>query len=145
MAQDNARREGVSPQTDELAASLLGEALDALADGMEMGVLMAAQLEDGKVVSCEFTDDGAEACLEGAHERVAQLAGEEPAAVRYAIAYEGGVEAEDGSGFEDAVLLEFGERGWRAYSAFSLIDGKGSGDGFAWSDPQPAGELEPLL
>ena len=45
----------------------------------------------------------------------------------------------------DALLLEFGERGYRAYSAYSLIDGKGTGDGFTWTDPAPAGEMDPLL
>lgn len=140
MADQTDRREGVSPRTDELASTLMGDALDLLADGEPFVVLLAVQDESGEVSSYEFQDDGPEACLEGARTRVTEL----PGAVRYAIAYEGAIEDEDGS-FADALLLEFGERGYRSYSAFSLVDGKGTGDGFTWSDPAPAGELSPLL
>ena len=140
MADQTDRREGVSPKTDELASTLMGDALDLLADGEPFVVLLAVQDESGEVSSYEFQDDGPEACLEGARARAAEL----PGAVRYAIAYEGAIEDEDGS-FADALLLEFGERGYRSYSAFSLVDGKGTGDGFTWSDPAPAGELPPLL
>lgn len=140
MADQTDRREGVSPKTDELASTLMGDALDLLADGEPFVVLLAVQDESGEVSSYEFQDDGPEACLEGARARVSEL----PGAVRYAIAYEGAIEDEEGS-FADALLLEFGERGYRSYSAFSLVDGKGAGDGFTWSDPAPAGELPPLL
>ena len=64
--------------------------------------------------------------------------------VRYALAYEGAVADERGA-YQDAVLLEFGERGRTSFSAFSLVDGKGTGDNFAWTDPAPAGEVENLL
>lgn len=64
--------------------------------------------------------------------------------MRYALVYEGAIEDDDGS-YADAAILEFGERGYHSYSAFSLVDGKGSGDGFTWTDPAPAGELPPLL
>ncbi|MBM6774467.1 hypothetical protein [Olsenella profusa] len=141
MAEKNLR-EGVSPQTDELASTLMGDAFDLLADGEPFEVLLAVQDAGGRVSSYEFVDDGPEACLEGARARVREAAGH--GAVRYAIAYEGAVADDDGS-FADALLLEFGERGYRSYSAFSLIDGKGAGDGFTWTDPAPAGEMEPLL
>lgn len=134
------RKEGVSEATDELAATLLGEALDVLAVGEELAVILAVGTDAGEVQSFTFTGDGAEACLEGARAQVPQVEG----ARRYAIAYEGAVDTGDG-GFADAVLLEFGERGYRAYSAYSLIDGKGSEDTFTYTDPAPAGELEPLL
>ena len=140
MAQDKPLREGVSPETDELASTLMGAALDLLAAGEPFEVLLAVQDGAGAVSSLEFEDDGPEACLDGARERVRASEG----AVRYAIAYEGAVEVEDG-GYSDAVLLEFGERGYRAYSAYSLVDGKGAGDRFTWTDPAPAGEMEPLL
>ena len=133
-------REGVSPETDELASTLMGDALDLLAAGEPFEVLLAVQTADGETSSYEFEDDGAEACLEAARAKVSQVAG----AQRYAIAYEGAVADEDGA-YADALLLEFGERGWRAYSAFSLVEGKGMGDGFTWSDPAPAGEMPALL
>ncbi|MBM6816868.1 hypothetical protein H6A23_06765 [Olsenella uli] len=140
MAETSGLREGVSPQTDELASTLMGDALDLLAAGEAFEVLLAVQGSTGEVMSFEFVDDGPEACLEGARAKVAELKD----AVRYAICYEGAIEGDDGS-FSDALLLEFGERGYRSYSAFSLVDGKGAGDGFTWTDPAPAGELPPLL
>lgn len=140
MAQGEGRREGVSPETDELASTLMGDALDLLAAGESFEVLLAVQDDSGDIQSYELQDDGPEACLAGARDRVTTS----PRAVRYAIAYEGAVEDDAGS-FSDALLLEFGERGYRSYSAFSLIDGKGSGEGFSWTDPAPAGEMEPLL
>ncbi|OUO34473.1 hypothetical protein [Olsenella sp. An290] len=140
MSHSEDRREGVSPQTDELASALMGDALDLMAAGREFEVLLVIEDKAGEVTSYEFKDDGPEACLEGAHERVTSL----PHAVRYAIAYEGAVEDDSGS-YADALLLEFGERGYRSYSAYSLVDGKGAGDGFTWTDPAPAGELPPLL
>ena len=143
MAEKNEPREGVSPQTDELASTLMGDALDLLAAGEEFGVLLAVEGPDGKVLSFEFEDDGPEACLDAARVRVGEL-GQGDGALRYAICYEGAVADETGA-YADALLLEFGERGWRAYSAFSLVDGKGAGDGFTWSDPAPAGEMPSLL
>ena len=140
MAKDNDRREGVSPRTDELASALMGDAFDLLASGEPLEVLLVVEDERGVVSSFEFEDDGPEACLDGAREQVRALEG----ARRYAIAYEGAVAGEDGA-YADAVLLEFGERGYRAYSAYSLVDGKGTGDGFTWTAPAPAGEMEPLL
>lgn len=140
MSAEKKRREGVSPETDELASTLMGDALDLLAAGNAFEVLLAVQDEAGVVSSFEFEDDGPEACLSAARERVGEL----PAARRYAIVYEGAVEAEDGS-YADALLLEFGERGYRAYSAYSLVGGRGEGDGFTWTDPAPAGEMTPLI
>ena len=144
-------REGVSAQTDELASQLLGKALDVLAVGEELDVLLAVQDAAGTVASYEFADDGPEECLEGARRRARELAREhgdkaaklaEP--LRYALAYRGAI-ADDKGAYQDAVLLEFGERGWRSYSAVSLVEVTGDEDTFGWTEPQPAGELDPLL
>jgi hypothetical protein len=51
---------------------------------------------------------------------------------------------EDGT-YAEALIMEFGERGKRSYSAYSLFEGAGTGDAFRWTDPAPAGEEEPLL
>ena len=140
MADQKELLDGVSSETDELASTLMGDALDLLAVGEPFGVLLAVQTSSGEVKSYEFEDDGPEACLEAARARVGEVVG----AKRYALVYEGAVELEE-EGFADALLLEFGERGYRSYSAYSLVDGKGSGDGFSWTDPAPAGEVDPLL
>ena len=52
-------------------------------------------------------------------------------------------EREDASG--PALVALLGERGYRSYSGYSFFEGRGMGDGLAWTDPAPAGELEPLL
>ena len=130
----------VSKQLDELSSTLMGDALDLLAEGSPVNVLLVTQDGQGKVASYEFADDGPEALLEGARDRVRKSRG----AVRYAIAYEGAIEMEDGS-YADALLLEFGERGKPSFSAYSLFEGRGAGDDFRWTDPAPAGEEEPLL
>lgn len=148
---DATRREGVSPALDELAAELLGDALDILAEGGEVGVLLVVEDASGSVASYAFADDGPEQCLDAAHDKVTSLAsagGDAEsglgAPVRYAICYEAGVADETGA-YQDALLLEFGERGYRSYSGYSFFEGRGAGDDLAWTDPAPAGELEPLL
>ena len=133
-------KEGISPKLDELSCDLLGQALDALAEGVEIPVLVSVDLDKGKVETKAFSDDGENECLDGARQYVRGLRG----CVRYAICYEGAVADDDGT-YCDALLLEFGEKGYRSYSAYSLFEGRGAGEDFRWSDPAPAGELEPLL
>ena len=58
--------------------------------------------------------------------------------------YEGAIADAEGT-YQDALILEFGEKNYRSFSAYSLVDGKGEGEGFTWTEPAPAGELEPLL
>ena len=141
MARNDELREGVSEKTDELASALLGKALDVLAVGEELHVLLALGTEGGEIESLEFAEDGAEECLEGAHKKTAEAG---PDVVRYALAYRGAIADETGA-YQDAVILEFGERGYRSYSAFSLVDVTGDEDTFGWTAPEPAGEVEPML
>lgn len=151
MAADEYRRDGVSSELDVLSSTLMGDAFDMLASGDELNVLLAVQDEDGNVGSYEFADDGIEQCIEAGRGKVSELchaSGDVASGlglpVRYALTYEGAVEDEDGF-YLDALILEFGERGYKSYSAFSYFDGRGEGDGFRWTDPAPAGELEPLI
>lgn len=140
-AQQHAHGE-VSPELDALSCDLLADAFDRLAAGERVNVLLVVQDAAGTVTPYEFADDEPDACLDGAHAQVRALRGD---AVRYAICYEGSVDADGDGAFYDAVLLEFGEEGWPAYSAFSLYEGRGAGEDFAYTNPAPAGELEPLL
>lgn len=144
------QRQGVSAELDELSSELLGQALDLLAEGEDLNVLLAVEDEARNVASYEFEDDGVEQLLSAAYQRVRELGrrggdrGDDLGrAVRYALVYEGAVEVS--GAFRDALLLEFGEHGWKAWSAYLLIEGKGEGDGFAWTDPAPAGEVPCLL
>lgn len=148
---DNHGDGGVSAQTDELGSTLMGEALDRLAAGEDFSVVATAADSQGQRMTCEFDDDSAEQCLEAARAWVRNGArGEDNARVIgkpacYAIAYLGAVADEDDV-FRDALILEFGDRGAACgYSAYSLIDGIGSGKRFRYTDPAPAGELSCLL
>lgn len=148
---DNHGNGGVSAQTDELGSTLMGEALDRLATGEDFSVVATAADSQGQRMTCEFDDDSAEQCLEAARTWVRNGArGEDNARVIgkpacYAIAYLGAVADEDDV-FRDALILEFGDRGAACgYSAYSLIDGIGSGKRFRYTDPAPAGELSCLL
>lgn len=63
---------------------------------------------------------------------------------RYAIGYTGCVEIE--GGYHDALLVSFFETTLESgFSAYVLYEGMGAGDGFMWSDPEPAGEETPLI
>ena len=67
------RSDGMSEELDVLGSTLMGEALDALAAGEVFGVLLAVQDAAGVVSSFEFTDDGVEACLKEAYDKVRML------------------------------------------------------------------------
>ena len=145
------RRDGISPELDELSSELMGDAFDILADGGELNVRLVVEDEARNVASYEFADDGPEALLDGAHRRIVALAKEGGDAgqglgnpLRYALVYEGAIADAEGA-YQDALILEFGEKNYRSFSAYSLVDGRGEGEGFRWTEPAPAGELEPLL
>ena len=145
------RRDGISPELDELSSELMGDAFDILADGGELNVRLVVEDEARNVASYEFADDGPEALLDGAHRRIVALVKQTGDAeqglgnpLRYALVYEGAIADVEGA-YQDALILEFGEKNYRSFSAYSLVDGKGEGEGFRWTEPAPAGELEPLL
>lgn len=145
------RRDGISPELDELSSEVMGDAFDILADGGELNVRLVVEDEARNVASYEFADDGPEALLDGAHRRIVALVKQAGDAeqglgnpLRYALVYEGAIADVEGA-YQDALILEFGEKNYRSFSAYSLVDGKGEGEGFRWTEPAPAGELEPLL
>ena len=145
------RRDGISPELDELSSELMGDAFDILADGGELNVRLVVEDEARNVASYEFADDGPEALLDGAHRRIVALVKQAGDAeqglgnpLRYALVYEGAIADVEGA-YQDALILEFGEKNYRSFSAYSLVDGRGEGEGFRWTEPAPAGELEPLL
>ena len=135
------RKTGVSPELDELSGDLIGEALDMLADGEDFGVLVSVEDENEEVETLDFSDDGPEECLDAAREYVSDL---RESTLRFTICYVGAVADETGA-YEDALIFEFGERGYEHFSGFMFFMGRGEGDGFAWTDPAPAGQIEPLL
>lgn len=140
----------VSSELDAMVGDLLGSLLDALADGDNPGVLLAAEDVAANRYEAAFDEDGIEVCLRAAQQFVSQhasgIAGDGVGPIeRYALAYLGAIEDEDGT-YLDAVLASFYERGQESgYSAYLLVDGIGQGDDFSWAEPAPAGAEEPLI
>lgn len=141
----------VSQQLDDLSCDLMGEALDRLAEGEPVNVLLVVADRDENTVDYELADDGEEACLIGARDTVRTLKrtkGDASVGIGapqcYALCYEGAVADEYGE-YSDALIMEFGEKGRKAFSAYSLFEGRGEGEDFRWTDPAPAGEVENLL
>ena len=148
----------ISKELDQLSCELMGEALYMLAEGTPIAAVASVMDASGDRLTCAFEEDSPEMCLEAARTWVhsggrasgtASKAGKSLAgkACYYAIAYEGAVDdPETGDTFNDALILEFGEReAETAYSAYVLVDGIGAGDEFRYTDPEPAGELPCLL
>lgn len=141
----------ISPELDALSSELMGDAFDILADGKALNVRVVIEDERGNVAPYEFAGDGPEVTLDAAREQVERVGRHDGdpkqglgKPLRYAIVYEGAV-ADDSGAYRNAVLLEFGERGRKSYSAYSYFKGRGKGSRFRWSEPAPAGEMEPLL
>lgn len=148
MADNGSMQEQISPALDALVGELLDSLLDALAVGDDPGVIVGVQDATGATAQVAFSDDSAEQCLAAAERYVAtHAAGVRDEGVgaleRYGIASVGCVDLD--GGYEDAILVSFYERGLSSgYSAYVLVKGIGTGDGFMWSDPEPAG-AEPAL
>lgn len=149
MAQNQENQGAVSPELDAMVCDLIGEFLDNLAAGEDPGVVISLEDAEGTRFEAAFSDDGEEACLEGASSYISKhamgLKDEGLGRIeRYAIAYAGCVDFDEG--YHDALLVSFYERSLDAgYSAYVLFEGVGAGDGFVWSDPEPAGEETPLI
>lgn len=148
MTQDMNDGDVISPELDAMVGDVLGSFLDALAEGDDPGVVVCLEDAQANRYEAAFTEDGVEACLTGARQFVSQhadgLPGDHVGPIqRYAIAYAGLVDA---GGYQDAVIVSFYEHDLSSgFSAYVLYDGAGTGDGFDWSDPQPAGAEGPLL
>ncbi|WP_028263584.1 hypothetical protein [Atopobium fossor] len=141
----------VSEELDALSCELLGSALDALAAGVEVPVIVSVEDAAGTRVTNSFSEDGIETCINEAHSYIASLVAGKTGRpdnlgvpVRYAIVYEGAVDLEN-NGYEDALILEFAEKDQQAFSAYVLWQGFGAGEAFQWCDPEPAGEVDSLL
>lgn len=146
---NNVQQDEVSPELDAMVCNLLDDYLNALADGEDLGVLLVAEDANANRYQACFTEDGPEACLEGAQHFIeSNASGIQSDHVgpldRYAIAYPGGVELD--CEFQDAIIVSFYQRGMTmGYSAYVLYSGAGTGENFMWCDPEPAGEEPSLL
>ena len=149
-AMDENYQGGVSVALDDMVCGLIEDMLDEFAAGSDPGVVLCCEDVHGNRYQAAFSEDGPEACLNGAKRFVENNAAGIPSdhvgqLDRYAIAYAGAVEIEEGS-FEDALIVSFYERGMECgYSAYVLYEGFGSEEDFMWSEPEPAGEEPALL
>ena len=140
----------VSLALDDMVCGLIEDVLNEFADGSDPGVVLCCEDAYGNRYQAAFSEDGPEACLNGARRFVEKNVQGIPSdhvgeLERYAIAYAGGVELDDEGAFEDALIVSFYERGMESgYSAYVLYEGFGQGEDFMWSEPEPAGE-EPSL
>ena len=148
MAQDMQDAGNVSAELDAMVCDLIGAFLDDLAAGENPGVVVAIEDAASNRYLAALDEDGEEACLEAATNFISEhkmgLKDEGLGRIaRYAIGYTGCVEID--GGYHDALLVSFFETTLESgFSAYVLYEGMGAGDGFMWSDPEPAGE-EPSL
>lgn len=149
MAQDMQDAGNVSAELDAMVCDLIGAFLDDLAAGENPGVVVAIEDAASNRYLAALDEDGEEACLEAATNFISEhkmgLKDEGLGRiVRYAIGYTGCVEID--GGYHDALLVSFFETTLESgFSAYVLYEGMGAGDGFMWSDPEPAGEETPLI
>ena len=61
MTKKSSDAQRISPQLDDLSCSLMGEALDRLAEGADVNVLLSVADARENAVDFEFADDGEEA------------------------------------------------------------------------------------
>lgn len=144
MAQDMQSAGNVSAELDAMVCDLIGAFLDDLAAGENPGVVVAIEDAASNRYLAALDEDGEEACLEAATNFISEhkmgLKDEGLGRIaRYAIGYTGCVEID--GGYHDALLVSFFETTLESgFSAYVLYEGMGTGDGFMWSDPEPAGE-----
>ena len=137
----------ISTLLDAVACEAIGATLDLLAEGGEVHptaffAVHGANDAEPQIEQAEFSDDTPDLCLEAARQHVRELG--ERADV-YAIAYDGFVQESEDEPAQDAVIVEFGERGAAsAYSALVLYQFENDGS-LLYSEPQPAGEEQLLL
>ena len=130
---------GISPELDELSCGLIGFAIETLETAEGLPVLLAVDCEDEILA---FDDDTPDGCYRAACDQVGAFGS---ACTRYAIVYDGFVQADLTDQGCPALLIEFAERGMDdAWSGYLLY--RYSEDGVVEvSDPLPAGAEELLF
>ncbi len=131
--------QSISPELDELSCDLIAQALDALAAGVAVPVLVGYDTATTRDIRA-FEDDAYSACLQAARSWIQQ----NREIVRYALLFDGDI-ADAAGVYQQALIIEFAERGCTtAYSCYVRYSGVGTQEDFCWAEPQPAGECSPL-
>lgn len=130
---------GISPELDALACDLVGAAIEQLEAQGTLPVLLAVDCEDDLFA---FEDDTPDGCYRAACQQVGALGA---ACTRYALAYDGVVQADESDPGTPALLVEFAERGaGEAWSGYLPYERAADGT-LEVGDPLPAGAEEPLF
>ena len=171
MAQDMQDAGNVSAELDAMVCDLIGAFLDDLAAGENPGVVVAIEDAASNRYLAAFDEDGEEACLEAATNFISEhkMGQKDSSMVNETIDMDadylfvgkltnvgdGFAKSTNGTlsangwtdgGYHDALLVSFFETTLESgFSAYVLYEGMGAGDGFMWSDPEPAGEETPLI
>ena len=132
----------ISTLLDDMTCELIGFCLDVIADGGSLAPTIVFARSDEDITFLSFDEDGPDAALEAARGTIREQADE---IIAYAIAYDGFVSTGEDEVPQDALLVEFGERGMStAFSAYVAYRRGDTPDDLAVSEPLAAGE-EPLL
>lgn len=130
---------GISKELDALACNLISIAIEHLEADGSLPVLLAADCENDILT---FEDDTPDGCYRAACQQVRQLGS---TCNRYAIVYDGIVQADESDPGAPALLVEFAERGadeaWGGY----LLYRRATDGSLEVADPLPAGAEEPLF
>ena len=113
MTDINDAVEPISDELDSLTVALIDYALDALATTGELSVSLALGDDEGNATLLSSDGDDFDESIDEAHATVSRSAGKKVeglkgACVRYAVAYDGAID-EEGTGYEPALIVEYGE------------------------------------
>lgn len=153
MSDTDAAPEPISDALDALVCATIDYGLDMLGEVAELAVTLAVEDGVGNQALLSFDDVDVEECLAEARATVSDAArgkkgidGLQGKPVRYAIAYDGAVSEEEGSAYDPALIVEYGETGLsRAYSAFLVYENAGDPQEFMWTEPAAAGITDLLV
>lgn len=128
----------ISAELDQLACELIGAGIEMLEAGEPVEALVATDAEPD---AASFEGDTPDGCYRAACDHVRSLG---RACTRYALLYAGVVQEDEADPGQDALFVEFGERGMEcAWSGYLLYRRTRRGR-IEVTDPLPAGE-EALL
>ena len=129
----------ISAELDALACELIGAAIEVLEAGEEPSVMLAVDCE---AETLTFEDDSPDGCYRAAREYVAGCGAK---CTRYALLYAGYVQESEEDASQEALLVEFAERGmecaWSGYVLYRFAADRA----VETTDPLPAGEEELLF
>ncbi len=132
----------ISKELDSLACDAIGMALDKLAIGEGIWPTLMIENAEGAREYFVFEDDGLDVCLIEARSSVKTLGKD---AVCYALYYDGFFQNDERLS-DNALIVEFGERGAKtAYSAIIAYGNSGMYESFWYDAPIPGGEEELLF